>query len=83
MWQLTDDGVAFIEEHDDVLSPPETAQTATRVTMLENRIEDLKTETRQRRQIIIDILEVITDAQDDKTQEQVGQILVEADTKLS
>ncbi|ODR80227.1 hypothetical protein BG842_06105 [Haladaptatus sp. W1] len=83
VWQLTDDGVAFIEEHDDVLSPPETAQTATRVTALENRIEDLEAETRQRRQVIIDILEVISGAQDDETQKRVQQILAEADTKLS
>lgn len=83
VWRLTDEGQDFIEDYDAPLSPLHSGETADRIRTLENRIADLEEETRQRRQIIIDILQVISNAQDDKTQEQVQQILANADEQLS
>ncbi|KZN22573.1 hypothetical protein A4G99_19100 [Haladaptatus sp. R4] len=79
VWRLSEMGETFIEERPDALSTPKTAATAERVTALENRIEDLEAETRKRRKTIVEILKVIADAQDEHTQQQVTEIVTNAD----
>ena len=79
IWQLTERGETFIDDHEDVLSPPQNAEAAEHVTALERRVEELEKETKQRRQTIVDILEVLTEAQDEETQEKVSQILADTD----
>ncbi|GKZ15999.1 helix-turn-helix domain-containing protein [Haladaptatus sp. T7] len=79
VWQLTSEGRTIIGDNPDVLSPPAGAATAERVTALENRIEELERETRQRRETIIDILQVLTATHDDATQQKVTEIVNNAD----
>ncbi|UHQ98897.1 hypothetical protein HYG81_24330 (plasmid) [Natrinema zhouii] len=79
VWRLSEKGEEFVEEYSDALTPPKGAATAERVTALENRIKDLEDETRKRRKTIVEILKVIAESQDEQTQQQVAEIVTDAD----
>lgn len=51
VWRLTEMGEEFIEKTDDGLQPPQTAETAERVTALENRVKELEDQLEEQEKI--------------------------------